>query len=201
MLGDKQLEQISQRTQVRFCNEFDVCSGDTLEGEFEKFPLDRHYHFVAIVVGDIRDKGNVIRKYNVKERRRSLYLQDLRTKIWIWDVEVDGINFVIFGPHDFTDLPTSDEILLRIISAKKKEMPEHATVFNIIAPKQHVRQPEERPPESHLQEDLHRAFFDAAVKQNRNWMEETYRDRDASPDTVKWEITLVEPHKHLHHHH
>ena len=150
----RRIKGISQRTRVRFCNEFEVFNNKTLGLEFGKFGqyTFQDYLFVAIVVKDFPDHEYVIEKYNVQDTRGSgMFLHGKR--IWIWDVTIDGTNFVVFGPHDFAKISfgttiTNQDVLEKFISEAKGEGHRDDPVFKVHVPERRVHQIQDHPLEN-----------------------------------------------------
>jgi hypothetical protein len=102
------MEKILSKTRVKICTERDVYNGKTLLTEFYSISSDMLSQslFVAIVVGHIEDNdnGRVIKKYEIATGRGSgMFLAAWPWRLWIWNVTIDGIKFLVFGPHSFIE--------------------------------------------------------------------------------------------------
>jgi hypothetical protein len=102
------MEKISSKTRVKICTERDVYTSETLLREFYSISSDilSQSLFVAIVVGHIgdNDHGCVMKQYGIANYRGSgMFLDAWPWRLWIWNVTIDGIKFLVFGPHSFID--------------------------------------------------------------------------------------------------
>ena len=216
---DIDFESLLSRTQVRFCNEVDVHSGRTLAHEFTQMTRNdiTKYYFVAIVVRKAQwgtqapNRETILSKYNVYTSRRGMLREDSHEYQWMWDMEVEGIYFIIFGPSIFTKETRCDLKLRNIIIRKKEAMPMNAPVFDtqerehspLRPPSQEETQAMTRLVEREVSEAMQDAAFrtamwEAVTRQNRQWKEEHAREwaeksRELDDSPPIWEITHVEP--------
>jgi hypothetical protein len=98
------MEKILNKTRVTICTERDVYNSKTLLREFYSISSDMLSQslFVAIVVGHIgdNDHGRVMKQYGIANCRGSgMFLDSWPWRLWIWNVTIDGIKFLVFGPH------------------------------------------------------------------------------------------------------